>query len=96
VTSELSAHETLERVRLEIEQVDRRLVDLIAQRVRLARQVGELKRHAGLPTLDPAREASVVRRASVLARESGLMPEDVREIYWHVIGLCRRAQSESS
>jgi chorismate mutase len=89
-----TTQETLEQLRRDIEEVDLRLVELIAQRVRLARQVGQLKRAAGLPTLDPAREASVVRRASTLAREAGLMPEEMREIYWHVIGLCRRAQSE--
>jgi chorismate mutase len=96
VNAELSTHESLERLRVEIEHVDRRLVELIAQRVTLARRVGELKRNAGMPTLDPAREAAVVRHAGALAREAGLKPEDVREIHWHVIGLCRRAQSEAS
>jgi chorismate mutase len=87
---------TLERLRVQIEQLDEALLDMIAQRVRLARQVGQLKRAAGLPTLDPAREASVVRRAAARAREAGLIPEDVRELYWHVIGLCRRAQADPS
>jgi chorismate mutase len=84
----------LEWIRGEIERIDRSLVSLVAERVQLARQVGEAKRALGLPTLDPAREAAVVRRAGALAREAGLDDEDVRYIFWHLIGLSRRAQTE--
>ncbi len=84
----------LGEIRIEIERIDRALIDLIAQRVRLARKVGAVKRAAGLPTLDPPREAAVVRRSGALAREAGLDDEDVRYIFWHLIGLSRRAQME--
>ena len=56
--------------------------------------IGEVKRELGLPVLDPAREAAVVRRAGSLAREAGLPDEDVRYLFWHLVGLCRRAQLE--
>jgi chorismate mutase len=84
----------LMRLREEIERIDRELIRLIGERVRLARSVGVAKRAADLPTLDPAREAAVVRRAAALARESGLDDDDVRYIFWHLIGLARRAQLE--
>jgi chorismate mutase len=84
----------LSRIRDEIENIDRALIDLIAQRVQLARRIGVVKRTAGLPTLDPPREAAVVRRAGALAREAGLDDEDVRYIFWHLIGLTRRTQME--
>ena len=84
----------LKRVRGEIQRIDRALVALIAERVQCARQVGAAKKSAGLPVLDPAREAAVVRRAGALAREAGLEDEDVRYIFWHLIGLSRRAQME--
>ena len=84
----------LGQIREEIERIDRAMIDLIAQRVALARRVGIVKRAAGLPTLDPPREAAVVRRAGALAREAGLDDEDVRYIFWHLIGLSRRMQME--
>jgi chorismate mutase len=93
--SETSAEEPLiqlEEVRTEIEALDRTLIELIARRVELARRSGAAKQNAGLPTLDPAREAAVVRRACGTAREFGLEDEDVRYIFWHLIGLSRRAQ----
>jgi chorismate mutase len=88
------ADERLRAFRDRIEQVDRELIRLIGERVLLAREVGAVKRELGLPTLDPAREASVVRRAGELAREAGVGDEDVRYIFWHLIGLSRRAQME--
>ncbi|HET9985200.1 MAG TPA: chorismate mutase [Longimicrobiales bacterium] len=92
--AERGAPPELQALRSAIADLDRRLVELLAERVRLARRVGGAKRAAGLPTLDPAREAAVVRRASALAREHGLEPEAVRGIFWHLIGLSRRAQTE--
>jgi prephenate dehydrogenase len=88
------AGERRRALRERIEQIDRELIGLIAERVRLAREVGVAKRELGAPTLDPAREAMVVRRAGELAREAGVGDEDVRYIFWHLIGLSRRAQME--
>ncbi len=89
-----SAGLDLTRLRAEIERVDREIVERVAERVRLAREVGKAKRAAGLPTLDPAREAAVVRSAGALAREAGLVDEEMRTLFWHLIGLSRRAQVE--
>ena len=84
----------LARVRAEIEDVDRRIVALIAERVALARRVGPLKQALGMPILDPPREAAIVRRAGELARDAGLHDEDVRYVFWHLVGLSRRVQLE--
>jgi chorismate mutase len=87
-------NEDLARLRDGIEAIDREIVQLIAKRVELAREVGITKRKLNLPTLDPAREAVIIRRSGALAREAGLAEEDVREIFWHLVGLSRRAQIE--
>jgi chorismate mutase / prephenate dehydratase len=84
----------LEDLRTEIERLDREIVDAIRRRRDLAMQVGEEKGTLGLPTLDPEREAAVVRRAGRLARDAGLPEEEVRAIFWRLIGLCRRSQDE--
>jgi chorismate mutase len=84
----------LERLRGEIEAVDRGIVDAFAERVRIARRIGELKEEEGWPVLDPSREVAVVRRAAELARARGLDEEEVREIFWRLVGLSRRRQRE--
>jgi chorismate mutase len=82
----------LARLRAEIEGIDRELIRLIARRVELARRVGAVKHTAGLPALDPAREAAVIRRVSEVARQEGAPEEDVRYLFWHIIGMSRRVQ----
>lgn len=91
-----SAAEELDRIRVEIEALDRELVALIGRRVALGREVGRCKRRLGLSVLDTAREAAVVRRSAGAARAEGLEEDDVRTIFWHLIGLSRRAQMEES
>jgi chorismate mutase len=87
--------EALMRCRDEIERIDRALVGLLAERVERSRRIGTLKRAAGMPTLDPSREAEVIRRASTTAREHGLPDDPVRDIFWHVIAMSRGAQTEA-
>ena len=86
------AQQALQRCRKEIESLDRELVALLARRVAVSKEIGSAKKAAGLPTLDPAREAEVIRRAAAMAREAGLNDEKVRDIFWHVIGLSRSVQ----
>jgi chorismate mutase len=83
---------SLSTLRDDIAQIDRELVGLIAERVRLAREVGRHKRAIAQPLLDPAREAAVVRHAAELAAGHDLPDEPVRAIFWQLIGLCRTAQ----
>jgi chorismate mutase len=87
-----AALDALGRCRQQIEGIDRELVSLLSKRVAISKEIGAVKKVAGLPTLDPAREAEVIRRAASLAREVGLSDEKVRDIFWHVIGLSRAVQ----
>jgi chorismate mutase len=81
-------------LRQEIEDVDHRIVSLIAARCRLAEAVGERKRASGLPTLDPAQEAVVIRRAAARAREEQVDEEGVRQLFWCLIGLSHARQQQ--
>ena len=87
-----TVQEALLRCREEIERIDRAIVGLLAERLDRSKKIGALKRSAGMPTLDPAREAEVIRRASAIAREHGLPDDPVRDLFWHVIAISRSAQ----
>ena len=84
----------LARCRDEIEHIDREIITLLARRLALGKRTGELKRVAGLPILDPTREAAVIRRVTTEAREAGLPSEPVREVFWQIVGMSRRAQED--
>ena len=81
--------EPLMSLREQIDRVDDYLITALAARLRLAEEVGTLKRYTGLLPLDPRREAEVVRRACEVARAEGIPEEGVRQIIWGVIEYCR-------
>ena len=87
-----AAVEELTRCRGEIERIDNEIISLLAERLALGKRTGDLKRIAGLPILDPTREAAVIRRVTTAARESGLPAEPIREVFWQIVGMSRREQ----
>jgi chorismate mutase len=82
----------LAECRTEIERIDHEIISLLAERLVLGKRTGDLKRIAGLPILDPTREAAVIRRVTTAAREAGLPPEPIREVFWQIVGMSRREQ----
>lgn len=84
--------ERLSELRALIRGIDDELLRLVRRRLNVACEVADAKRAAGLPVLDPAREAAVVRHAGEFARDHGLDEEDVRALFWSLIGLTRRAE----
>lgn len=81
-------------LRRAIEAVDLEILDAMARRVDLARRIGAVKRDASAATLDPGREAAVIRRAVESGRRLGLPAEPVRELFWTLVGMCRSSQLE--
>ena len=78
----------LNQIRQQIDQVDRRLVDLLAERSALTRQVGEYKTQTGLPIYVPEREAELIAKRRVEAEAKGLSGDLIEDIL-------RRAMRES-
>jgi len=87
---------SLATLRDQLGELDSEFVDLLSRRVEIARRVGAEKRAAGLPSLDPRREAQVVAAVARHARKVGLSEEAVRDIFWPVIAMCRRAQQDDA
>ncbi|MBB5016412.1 ubiquinone anaerobic biosynthesis accessory factor UbiT [Rehaibacterium terrae] len=71
-------HVALARVRALIDRADDALLLLFAARRGLVRAAARLKREAGLPARDPAREAHVHARAQALGARLALSPDSVR------------------
>ena len=91
----VSGDDPLERGRSEIERIDRAMVTLLAERVLAGTLIASAKVERALPILDPAQEARVVRRAAEWARAVGLPDEEVRELFWRIIAITRRAEDAS-
>jgi chorismate mutase len=85
----------LEELRRRISEVDGELIRLVGERRDLALAIGEVKEALGLPTMDPAREAAVVRRVAERARALGVDEEMARDVIWRVMAAARQAQDDS-
>src|SRR5206468_11008368 len=83
-------------LREEIGRLDRELLARAAERVKLARQLGELKRGRKLPTVDYAQERVVLDRARAAAEEHGLDPAVAADLFACLIRASVTAQDEDN
>ncbi len=86
--------EGLEALRERIIAVDDEIIKLIGERRDLVIEIGRMKESLGLPILDPAREARVVRRVAERSRALGVDEELTRDVIWRIISSARQAQSQ--
>jgi chorismate mutase/prephenate dehydratase len=74
----------LARPRARIDAVDARIVGLLNERARIVREIGQIKRQAGLPAADPTRVDEVLNR--IASQSTGPLPEEhLRRIYRQIV-----------
>jgi len=79
--------------RKKIDELDRKMVDMLSQRAKAAHEIGKLKRAAGMPIYEPDREQSVF--ANVRSVNSGPLPDsDLLRIYERIMDIMRQIQQE--
>ncbi|WP_199233324.1 chorismate mutase family protein [Rhodococcus sp. SMB37] len=80
----------LAALRVELDRIDRALLDDVRDRLALCTRVAELKQQHDIAVLQPGRMQLVQRRARDYADRHGLSAEFVRELYDLLIGeACR-------
>jgi len=79
-------------LREQIDATDGEIVRLLAQRLRIAREIGQQKEKIGKPVADKAREEAVQRNVKKLATKHKLCREDVDRIYQQIISACRQSE----
>ena len=57
----------LEKLRQEIDRLDGNIVPLLLERFEVVRRIGEVKKAAGLPVYNAAREEAVLQKVSAFA-----------------------------
>ncbi|MBP3141112.1 bifunctional chorismate mutase/prephenate dehydrogenase [Aliivibrio fischeri] len=70
----------LSHLRDQIDAVDKQMLDLLAQRLHLVEQVGEVKSAHGLPIYDPSREAAMLASRRSEAEKKGVPPSLIEDI----------------
>lgn len=79
--------------RKQIDEIDRKLVELISKRASAAHEIGKLKRTAGMPIYEPDRERTVFDRVKKV-NQGPLTDVDLIRIYERIIDVMRQIQKE--
>jgi chorismate mutase len=77
--------------RKKIDELDRRLVELLNERAQAAHEIGKLKRNTSLPIYEPEREKKIFENVQQANR--GPLPEgELRQVYERIIDVMRNIQ----
>jgi chorismate mutase len=86
----------LKEKRKKIDLIDRKLLNLLNQRVRVAIEIGKVKREMRDRIYDPRREKEIVERLRLrlrLRNKGPLREEDMKEIFKTIMKVCRKSQN---
>lgn len=79
--------------RKKIDDLDRRLVELLNARALAAKEIGKLKQNTKMPIYEPDREKVI--HENVRKHNRGPLPEkDLKDIYERIIDVMRRLQTD--
>lgn len=84
----------LKKLRDEIDEIDRSLVRLISERMKIVREIGRLKKEFRKPVVDRERELSVIRKVLQMAEAESVNTELVLKIFSLLMEESRRIQRE--
>lgn len=79
--------------RKKIDELDRRLVELLNERATAAREIGRLKRDTQMRIYEPEREKTIFENI-VRANAGPLSDSDLRQVYERIIDIMRKIQKD--
>lgn len=86
---------SLDELRKKIDAADDRIVRLIAERIRLAEEIGGEKRKQGKQVEDVSREKLVLKHIRDIAREENISQEEIEKIYRQIIAAAKSVEGIS-
>ena len=79
--------------RKKIDEIDKKMIELLNERARAAQEIGRLKRNTDMPIYEPDRERVVFANARSANR--GPLPDrDLQRIYERIMDVMRQIQRE--
>jgi len=80
--------------RKKIDELDRKLVEMLNQRAHMAQEIGRLKRNTSLPIYEPERERMILE--NVRGANQGPLPDhELALIFERIIDVMRALQKET-
>ena len=81
-------------LRKNIDELDDQMIDLVVQRLAIAKEIGDIKETNGIEVIDPYRESQIINRfAGKLA--GTLEKKDITAIFEPIYSISKRLQKKS-
>lgn len=84
---------TLEELRTQLDEIDAEMVALLEKRMGVSRNVGDVKRAAGIPIWQPEREQLILDKVRGLVKDSGNYAA-VANVYRTIFAESREVQQQ--
>lgn len=82
----------IDNLRKKIDEIDARIIELIAERQNLSKEIGKGKNKTSRLIEDRERELRVLRHVRSLARDKKISPGDIENIYRQIINASKKIQ----
>jgi len=79
--------------RKKIDEMDRKLVELLNERAKAAQEIGRLKRNTNMPIYEPQREKLIFENVAKM-NQGPLRDLDLRQVFERIIDIMRNLQKD--
>ena len=81
-------------LRKNIDELDDQMIDLVVQRLAIAKEIGDIKETNGIEVIDPNRESQIINRISEKLAGT-LEKKDITAIFDPIYSISKRLQKKS-
>ena len=92
----MSYENEIEELRKEINRLNTEILEKLVQRVKVAKEIGAVKKRYGLPIVDRGREKRIIKQVKGLALSLGLDADGTERVFREIISFCTEAEKEDS
>ena len=86
--------EKINSLRKKIDELDDQMIDLVVQRLAIAKEIGDIKETNGIEVIDPYRESQIINR--ITEKLAGtLEKKDITAIFEPIYSISKRLQKKS-
>lgn len=94
IRDKVEATDSLSDLRRQIDEIDNDLIDLLARRMKISRQIGEYKKEKGMTIVQPRRYTQILDKRGAQGSLQGIDPECIKNIFEHIHEESVRQQME--
>ena len=90
----MDSTKNINSLRKKIDELDDQMIDLVVQRLAIAKEIGDIKETNGIEVIDPNRESQIINRISEKLAGT-LEKKDITAIFDPIYSISKRLQKKS-